>query len=88
MRKARYFLALPPASASEAYPIAGLTFLIVPKDGTDVEKRQALKDFVKYIVTDGQSVAKALNYAPLPDGLKQNDLNLLNQMTGEGKPLQ
>ena len=78
----------PPASASEAYPIAGLTFLIVPKDGTDVEKRQALKDFVKYIVTDGQSVAKALNYAPLPDGLKQNDLNLLNQMTGEGKPLQ
>src|ERR1700749_1131018 len=78
----------PPASASEAYPIAGLTFLIVPKDGTDVEKRQALKDFVKYIVTDGQSVAKALNYAPLPDGIKQNDLNLLNQMTGEGKPLQ
>ena len=78
----------PPASASEAYPIAGLTFLIVPKDGTDVEKRQALKDFVKYIVTDGQSVAKALNYAPLPDTVKQNDLNLLNQMTGEGKPLQ
>jgi phosphate transport system substrate-binding protein len=78
----------PPASASEAYPIAGLTFLIVPKDGTDVEKRQALKDFAKYIVTDGQSVAKALNYAPLPDSVKQNDLNLLNQMTGEGKPLQ
>ncbi len=78
----------PPAAASEAYPIAGLTFLIVPKDGTDVEKRQALKDFIKYIVSDGQNVATSLNYAPLPDGLKQNDLNLLNQMTGEGKPLQ
>jgi phosphate transport system substrate-binding protein len=78
----------PPAGASDAYPIAGLTFLIVPKDGTDVEKRQALKDFIKYIVTDGQSVAKALNYAPLPDGVKQNDLNLLNQMTAAGKPLQ
>ena len=78
----------PPAGASEAYPIAGLTFLIVPKDGTDVEKRQALKDFIKYIVTDGQNVATSLNYAPLPDGLKQNDLNLLNQLTGDGKPLQ
>ena len=78
----------PPAGASEAYPIAGLTFLIVPKDGTDVDKRQALKDFIKYIVTDGQNVANSLNYAPLPDGLKQNDLNLLNQMTAQGKPLQ
>jgi phosphate transport system substrate-binding protein len=78
----------PPAGASEAYPIAGLTFLIVPKDGTDVEKRQALKDFIKYIVTDGQTVATTLNYAPLPDSVKQNDLNLLNQLTGEGKPLQ
>jgi len=39
-------------------------------------------------VTDGQNVANSLNYAPLPDGLKQNDLNLLNQMTAQGKPLQ
>ncbi|HEX6495484.1 MAG TPA: phosphate ABC transporter substrate-binding protein PstS [Acidobacteriaceae bacterium] len=78
----------PPAGASDAYPIAGLTFLIVPKDGTDVEKRQALKNFIKYIVTDGQNVASSLNYAPLPDGVKQNDLNVLNQMTAQGKPLQ
>lgn len=78
----------PPSSAADAYPIAGLTFLIVPKDGTDVEKRQALKDFIKYIVTDGQKIASSLNYAPLPDGVKQNDLNLLNQMTAQGKPLQ
>ena len=77
----------PPATSADAYPIAGLTFLIVPKDGTDVDKRQALKDFVKYIVTDGQNVASALNYAPLPDGVKQNDLNLLNQMTAQGKAL-
>jgi phosphate transport system substrate-binding protein len=78
----------PPAGASEAYPIAGLTFLIVPKDGTDVEKRQALKDFIKYIVSDGQTLARSLNYAPLPDSVKQNDLNLLNQMTAQGKALQ
>ncbi len=78
----------PPATAGDAYPISGLTFLIVPKDGTDVEKRQALKNFIKYVVTDGQNVATSLNYAPLPDGVKQNDLNLLNQMTAQGKPLQ
>jgi phosphate transport system substrate-binding protein len=77
----------PPAAAADAYPIAGLTFLIVPKDGTDIDKRQALKDFIKYVVTDGQNVANSLNYAPLPDGVKQNDLNLLNQMTVQGKAL-
>lgn len=77
----------PPATATDAYPISGLTFLIVPKDGSDVDKRQALKDFIKYIVTDGQNVASSLDYAPLPDGVKQNDLNLLNQMTAQGNPL-
>ena len=78
----------PPAGAADAYPIAGLTFLIVPKDGTDVEKRQALKNFIKYIVTDGQNAAHTLNYAPLPDGIKQNDTTVLNQMWAQGKPLQ
>jgi phosphate transport system substrate-binding protein len=77
----------PPAAAADAYPIAGLTFLIVPKDGTDIDKRQALKDFIKYVVTDGQNVANSLNYAPLPDGVKQNDLNLLSQMMAQGKAL-
>ncbi len=78
----------PPAGAAEAYPIAGLTFLIVPREGTDVEKRQALKNFIQYIVTDGQSVAASLDYAPLPDTLKQNDQTLLNQMTAAGNKLQ
>ena len=44
-----------PASAPEAYPISTLTFLIIPKDGTDVGKRSMLKKFIQYIVTDGQA---------------------------------
>ena len=78
----------PPASASNAYPISGLTFLIIPKDGTEQAKRQALKNFVKYIVTDGQATASTLNYAPLPDAVKQNDMQSLNQLTASGQPLQ
>ncbi len=76
-----------PASQAGAYPISGLTFLILPKDGPDQARRQALKDFVKYVVTDGQQVAGTLNYAPLPEAVKQNDLELLNQMTAAGQPL-
>jgi len=77
-----------PASAPEAYPISTLTFLIVPKDGKDAAKRSALKKFIQYIVTGGQATAGALNYAPLPDGVKQYDQNLINQMTANGQPIQ
>jgi phosphate transport system substrate-binding protein len=78
----------PPASAKDAYPISGLTFLIIPKDGADKVKRSALKGFVQYIITDGQATAGSLHYAPLPDGVKQYDQQQLQQMTANGLPLQ
>lgn len=78
----------PPASAKDAYPISGLTFLIVPKDGTDATKSQAVKNFLQYIITDGQAAAESLNYAKLPTALQQQDQKLLSQMTAKGQPLQ
>jgi phosphate transport system substrate-binding protein len=76
-----------PATAPDAYPISTLTFLIIPKDGTDQAKRAALKSFIQYIITEGQSTAGTLNYAPLPDGVKQYDQQTLNQMTVNGQPI-
>jgi phosphate transport system substrate-binding protein len=78
----------PPASAADAYPISTLTFLIVPVDGTDAAKRSALKKFVQYIITDGQKSAEGLNYAPLPDAVRQYDQKELNQMTVNGAAVQ
>jgi phosphate transport system substrate-binding protein len=77
----------PPASASQAYPISTLTFLIIPKDGSDEGKRKALKEFVQYIVSEGQGAASSLNYAPLPDGVKQYDQKTIAQMTVNGQPI-
>jgi phosphate transport system substrate-binding protein len=77
-----------PASAPDAYPISTLTFLIIPKDGPGKDKRQALKTFAQYIVTDGQAMAVELNYAPLPDSVKQYDQQQLNLLTADGQPLQ
>ena len=78
----------PPASAPQAYPISTLTFLIIPKDGTDQAKRSALKSFVQYIVGDGQATAGSLNYAPLPDSVKQYDQQMLSQMTVNSAAMQ
>ena len=78
----------PPATATDAYPISGLTFLIIPKDGPDVAKRTALRNFVQYILGDGQASAATLNYVSLPDAVKQQDLDLLKTITAKGQPIQ
>ncbi|HKU20255.1 MAG TPA: phosphate ABC transporter substrate-binding protein PstS [Terriglobales bacterium] len=77
----------PPASAPDAYPISGFTFLIIPKDGSDRAKRQELKDFVQYILTDGQQLSQGLDYAPLPSSISSLDQTLLSQMTAASAPL-
>jgi len=77
----------PPASAPDAYPISTLTFLIIPKDGTDPAKRAALKGFIEYVISDGQATAGTLEYAPLPDAVKQYNHQALGQMTVNGQPI-
>jgi phosphate transport system substrate-binding protein len=77
----------PPASAPDGYPISGLTFLIIPKDGPDKAKRTALKQFIQYVITDGQATAETLNYAPLPDSVKQYDQQQLQLLTAAGQPI-
>ncbi len=84
----RHSIVNPPASTADGYPISGLTFLIIPKDGPDKAKRTALKSFVEYVINDGQSTASGLNYAPLPDGVKQYDESQLKTLTAAGQPIQ
>jgi phosphate transport system substrate-binding protein len=78
----------PPASAKDAYPICGLTYLLIPKDGKDAKKQQTVKDFVQFIITDGQNSAEELQYAKLSPGLTEQDQKLLGDMQANGQPLQ
>lgn len=78
----------PPASAKDAYPISGLTFLIIPADGQNKQQRSDIKGFVEYVISPpGQQTAQSLNYAPIPDSLKQTNEKLLGQMKANGQPL-
>jgi phosphate transport system substrate-binding protein len=77
----------PPASAKEAYPISGVTFVLIPKDGSAEQDRQTVKDFVRYAITDGQSATEGLYYAKLPKILQEQDQKLLAEMTANGQPL-
>ena len=72
----------PPASSKDAYPISGLTFLLVPKQGKDPAKQQMVKDFVQFIITQGQNSAEGLQYAKLPQSLADQDQKLLQEVGG------
>ena len=74
----------PPATASDAYPISGLTFLLVPKQGRDPAKQAIVKQFVQFIVTEGQSSAEILQYSKLPDSLAEQVKKLLGEV-GSGQ---
>src|SRR5215468_5901808 len=54
------------APGKTAYPISSFTWLLVPAKISDAGKREAIKDFLKWSLGDGQSFAEALSYAKLP----------------------
>jgi phosphate transport system substrate-binding protein len=54
------------APGKEAYPIAGLTWLLVHKDQKNPAKGKALVSFLKWAMKDGQKMAPPLLYSPLP----------------------
>lgn len=48
------------------YPIVSFTWLLLYKKYPNAEKLKALKEFVNWSLTDGQSFSEGLGYVPLP----------------------
>lgn len=54
------------ASRTNAYPIATFTWILVPVRARNSETKKALKEFLAWIVTDGQKYTIDLYCSPLP----------------------
>jgi phosphate transport system substrate-binding protein len=54
------------APGKTAYPISSFTWLLIPAKFSDANKREAVKDFLKWMLTEGQNYAEPLSYAKLP----------------------
>lgn len=76
----------PPATAKDAYPIVGVTFLLFAKEGSDPAEHKAIQDFVQYAIHDGQDLAESLDYAKLPKPIQDRALGMLGQMTASAQP--
>jgi phosphate transport system substrate-binding protein len=77
----------PPAAAHSAYPISGMTYLLIPKDGPDRRKREVLKDFVHYVITSGQQLSTQMDYSQVPQSLEQIDQKLMDGLTAGGRTI-
>lgn len=54
------------APGKGAYPISSFTWMLIPEQIQDAVKRDAIKAFLKWMVTDSQGYCEALSYAKLP----------------------
>lgn len=54
------------AVATDAYPIASFTWLLVPSTIADAEKGKTIVAFLDWMLVAGQTYTKPLGYAPLP----------------------
>jgi phosphate transport system substrate-binding protein len=77
----------PPASAPDAYPISGLSFILIHKDRQDADQQEAVKGFIAFAISTGQNSVEELSYAKLPDSVQKQGEQLLSQLTANGQPL-
>jgi phosphate transport system substrate-binding protein len=65
------------APGKDAYPISSFTYLLVPKQWKDSTKEKAFVDFLNWMLEKGQGMVTQLNYAPLPDAVKQMEIEAI-----------
>src|SRR5438477_3403757 len=68
----RFSMVNPPGE--KAYPIAGVTWLLVYGQQKDAAKGKKLVEFLNWALTKGEGMASALDYAPLPEDLQKRVL--------------
>jgi phosphate transport system substrate-binding protein len=68
------------APGAKSYPISSFTWLLVYKNQSDKAKGAAIVKVLKWALTDGQSYAAPLHYAPLPKAVVAKEMGQLAQI--------
>jgi phosphate transport system substrate-binding protein len=68
------------ASGKVAYPICSFTYLLIPSKIDDATKKKAIKDFLHWMLIDGQNDAEGLSYAKLPKDVVAREMKAIGQI--------
>lgn len=74
-----FALLVPDPEGEEAYPIAGLTWLLIYPDYNDPETAAAIQQVVSWSLNNGDDIARELGYIPLPNEVEERVLATLDQ---------
>ena len=64
----------------DAYPIATFTWLLIPTKPADANKGKIIKDFLNWMIDDGEKMVEQLSYAPLPQELQGRVKSTIQKM--------
>lgn len=65
------------APGASSYPVSSFTWLLIPAQFQDAAKRDVIKDFLKWMLTDGQGYTEGLTYAKLPKPIVAKELKAI-----------
>ena len=68
-------------AGEKAYPITAGTYILVYAKQTDATKGAAVKGWIDYVLTDGQTTAPTVDFAPLPSALQTKAVAQLDKIT-------
>ena len=68
------------APGKDAYPIASFTWLLIPAQSKDASKGKIIRDFLSWMLDQGESMVTQLNYAPLPGSVSEKVKTTINQI--------
>jgi phosphate transport system substrate-binding protein len=68
------------APGKGAYPISSFTWLLIPSKIQDPVKKKAIKDFLVWMLGDGQKMTEPLLYAPLPKAVVAKELKAIDKI--------
>jgi phosphate transport system substrate-binding protein len=68
------------AGGPDAYPISSFTWLLVYQKQSNKDVGEQIKKFLSWALTEGQTLAPALQYAPLPPAVVQKETAQIQQI--------
>ncbi|MGA7918466.1 MAG: phosphate ABC transporter substrate-binding protein PstS [Candidatus Acidiferrales bacterium] len=66
------------APGAQSYPVSSFTWLLIPAQIQDAAKRDAIKGFLKWMLTEGQKYNEGLTYAQLPKDVVTKELQAVS----------
>jgi phosphate transport system substrate-binding protein len=76
------------SKGAQAYPIAGLTYMLLYREQDDSAKGKAIVDFLTWAIHDGQKETEPLLFSPLPPDIVTANEESLKKVMVQGKPVQ